>query len=86
MSKNTWWTVFTRKTTIPIRTKNSLPVLGSILNFRKTSGISPQDIQNKQYTIFIKRLKTLLQSQENVIVVSGHDHNLQYIEKTTSVH
>jgi hypothetical protein len=60
-------------------------VLGSLINFiRKTSGISPQDIQNKQYTIFIKRLKTLLQSQENVIVVSGHDHNLQYIEKTTS--
>ena len=70
------------KQLFPLEQKIPLPVLGSILNFvRKTSGISPQDIQNKQYTIFIKRLKTLLQSQENVIVVSGHDHNLQYIEK-----
>ncbi len=70
------------KQLFPLKQKIPLPVLGSIINFvRKTSGISPQDIQNKQYTIFIKRLKTLLQSQENVIVVSGHDHNLQYIEK-----
>jgi hypothetical protein len=25
-------------------------------------------------------MKTILQSQDNVIVVSGHDHNLQYID------
>ncbi|MDI6050980.1 metallophosphoesterase [Flavobacterium sp. XS2P24] len=70
------------KQLFPLEQKIPLPVLGSVINFvRKTSGISPQDIQNKDYTVFIKRIKTLLQSQDNVIVVSGHDHNLQYIEK-----
>ncbi|WP_413997704.1 metallophosphoesterase [Flavobacterium sp. W1B] len=70
------------KQLFPLEQKIPLPVLGSFINLlRKTSGISPQDIQNKQYTHFIKRVKTLLQGQDNVIVVSGHDHNLQYIEK-----
>ena len=70
------------KQLFPLEQKIPLPVLGSVIHFvRKTSGISPQDIQNKQYTLFIKRVKTLLHNQDNVIVVSGHDHNLQYIEK-----
>ena len=69
------------KQLFPLEQKIPLPVLGSFINFlRKTSGISPQDIQNKQYQLLVKRIKTLLQNQNNVIVVSGHDHNLQYIE------
>lgn len=70
------------KQLFPLEQKIPLPVIGSVMNLiRKTSGISPQDIQNKQYTLFTKRIKTLLQGQDNVIVVSGHDHNLQYINK-----
>lgn len=70
------------KQLFPLEQKIPLPVLGSLLNLiRKTSGASPQDIQNKQYALFTKRVKTLLQDNDNVIVVSGHDHNLQYIEK-----
>lgn len=70
------------KQLFPLEQKIPLPVIGSFLNLiRKTAGVSPQDIQNKQYTLFVKRIKTLLQSQDNVIVISGHDHNLQYIEK-----
>ncbi|GEC72635.1 Calcineurin-like phosphoesterase [Flavobacterium flevense] len=69
------------KQLFPLEQKIPLPVVGSFINFlRKTSGISPQDLQNKQYQILAKRIKTLLQNQNNVIVVSGHDHNLQYIE------
>jgi hypothetical protein len=68
------------KQLFPLEQKIPLPVIGSFINLlRKTSGVSPQDIQNKQYTLYTKRIKTLLQSQKNVIVVSGHDHNLQYI-------
>ena len=68
------------KQLFPLEKKIPLPVIGSFINLlRKTSGVSPQDIQNKQYTIYAKRIKTLLQKQKNVIVVSGHDHNLQYI-------
>ncbi|MFV5697562.1 metallophosphoesterase [Flavobacterium sp. ZT3R17] len=70
------------KQLFPLEEKIPLPVVGSLINLiRKTSGMSPQDIQNKQYTLFVKRIKTLIQSQDNVIVVSGHDHNLQYIDK-----
>jgi hypothetical protein len=70
------------KQLFPLEQKIPLPVIGSFINLiRKTSGISPQDIQNKQYTIFSKRIKALVQAQDNVIVVSGHDHNLQFIDK-----
>ncbi len=70
------------KQLFPLEKKIPLPIIGSLINLvRKTSGIIPQDIQNKQYDQFIKRVKTLLQNQENVIVVSGHDHNLQYLER-----
>ncbi|MGQ7944674.1 metallophosphoesterase [Flavobacterium sp. WC2509] len=70
------------KQLFPLEQKIPLPVIGSFINLlRKTSGVSPQDLQNKQYTIYAKRIKTLLQRQKNVIVVSGHDHNLQYINK-----
>ncbi|WDF62430.1 metallophosphoesterase [Flavobacterium sp. KACC 22763] len=70
------------KQLFPLEQKIPLPVIGSFINLlRKTSGVNPQDIQNKQYTIYTKRIKTLLQKQKNVIVVSGHDHNLQYISK-----
>ncbi len=70
------------KQLFPLEQKIPLPIIGSFINLlRKTSGVSPQDIQNKQYTIYTKRIKTLLQKQKNVIVVSGHDHNLQFISK-----
>lgn len=70
-----------RKELYPLEKDIPLPFVGSLINLiRKTSGISPQDIQNKQYTALTKRIKALIQGQDNVLVVSGHDHNLQYIE------
>ena len=70
------------KELFPLDQKIPLPIIGSAINLiRKTSGIKPQDLQNKVYSNFIKRMKTLLQNQRNVIVVSGHDHNLQYLNK-----
>lgn len=44
-----------------------------------TAGPSIQDFQNKQYRVLRKRLKTLARQTENIIFVSGHDENLQYI-------
>ena len=70
------------KQLFPLEAKIPLPVLGSLINLiRKTSGVSPQDLQNKKYTQFANRIKALIQSHDNIVVVSGHDHNLQYIEK-----
>lgn len=65
----------------PTNSDFPIPIGGSILNLlRKTSGASPQDIRNKKYTEYVKRVKTLVQGRDNVVVVSGHEHNLQYLE------
>ncbi len=70
------------KNLFPLESDFPLPVVGSVINFiRKTSGIVPQDIMNKKYSALIQRIKPLIQDKPNVIVVSGHEHNLQYIEK-----
>jgi len=62
-----------------------LPILGSLVSLiRKTGGISPQDLQNKRYLELRKRLVTLAQSNNKVILVSGHEHNLQFL-KTNNV-
>jgi hypothetical protein len=71
-----------KKNIYPFQNKIPLPVIGSLINlFRETSGTNPQDIQNKQYILYADRIKNLIKGKENVIVVSGHEHNLQYIEK-----
>ncbi|WP_312322701.1 metallophosphoesterase [Soonwooa sp.] len=58
------------------------PIIGSVVNLiRKTSGISNQDLQNKRYNELIRRLVTLAQSNEKLIVVSGHEHSLQYLKQ-----
>ncbi|UYW02506.1 metallophosphoesterase [Flavobacterium agricola] len=59
-----------------------LPIVGSFYTYvRKASGIINQDLQNKKYISLINRIKTTIQNRENVFVVGGHDHSLQYIEK-----
>ena len=71
-----------QKQIFPLENKIPLPILGSAINiFRATSGITHQDQSNPNYQKLADRLKTLLADRDNVIVVSGHDHNLQYIEK-----
>lgn len=58
-----------------------LPIVGSVFNFfRSTIGI-PQDIQSKPYSELANRIKTLIADRTNIIVVSGHEHNLQYTEQ-----
>lgn len=66
----------------PLRHKIPMPVLGSMINLaRKASGYSTQDIQSRVYGELSRRVRALIQNRDNVIVVSGHDHNLQYIYK-----
>lgn len=59
-----------------------LPILGTLKNIvRKTSGVSPADIQNSKYNELRKRVITMAQENDKAIFISGHDHNLQYILK-----
>ncbi|MEN3323091.1 metallophosphoesterase [Mariniflexile soesokkakense] len=56
------------------------PILGTLKNIiRKSGGVTTVDIQNKLYNEFRKRIITLSQENDKVVIVSGHDHNLQYI-------
>ena len=74
--------VFSAKKHIyPINNTIPLPILGSFINFlRKTTGASPQDLQNKVYQNLVNTIKPMIQNRNNILVVSGHEHNLQYIE------
>ena len=57
-----------------------LPLLGNLKNLiRSTSGISNADISNKFYFELTKNLIAAAQQNENVVFLSGHDHNLQLI-------
>ncbi len=56
------------------------PGLGSLKNLiRSTSGISNADISNKFYNDLRKNLVAAAQQNDNVIFLSGHEHNLQFI-------
>lgn len=59
-----------------------LPILGSVINFlRKTSGISPQDLQNALYLQLKERIVTISQRSDRIVFASGHEHTLQYLVK-----
>ena len=58
------------------------PVLGTLKNLiRRNGGVSNADLNHEKYLGLKKRLITICQNNPNVIFVSGHEHNLQYIEK-----
>lgn len=70
------------KQIFPLENKIPLPILASGINLmRATGGITHQDLSNPNYRTLTNRIKTLIADKDNVILVSGHDHNLQYIEK-----
>lgn len=71
-----------QKQLFPLEPKIPLPILGTVANIlRSTSGASHQDLQSKIYRNYSNRIQTLLSKYDNVVVVSGHDHNLQFINK-----
>lgn len=64
----------------PTGTKLPLPIIGTLINvLRKTTGASPEDLNNKNYRELRRRIMTLAQYSEKVIMASGHEHTLQYI-------
>lgn len=63
----------------PLRSTFPLPIFASFINIlRNSSGASIEDINNKHYADFSNTIKSMVQDKENIIFVSGHDHNLQY--------
>ncbi|MBU3821084.1 metallophosphoesterase [Flavobacteriaceae bacterium XHP0103] len=65
----------------PFQKKIPLPVLGSLITqIRTQGGVSVQDRYNERYNELMRRLETIAFDANNVVFVSGHEHNLQYIE------
>ncbi len=57
-----------------------LPILGNIKNLiRKTSGFHQSDMSFKYYNDLNVRIKSLAKQNEKVIIVSGHEANMQYL-------
>ena len=58
-----------------------LPILGTLAaQVRSSGGVSTQDLTNQRYDELMDRLITLTTSSDRVIMVSGHEHTLQYID------
>ncbi|MEH6765647.1 MAG: metallophosphoesterase [Aequorivita antarctica] len=56
------------------------PVLGTLKNIiRSTSGISHADLSNQFYNELRRNLVAAAQQNDNVVFLSGHEHNLQFI-------
>ncbi len=65
----------------PFQKKIPLPGFASLITqIRSQGGVSIQDRYNERYNELMNRLETLLVDYKNLIVVSGHEHSLQYIE------
>jgi hypothetical protein len=65
----------------PFQSKIPLPGIASVINqVRSTGGVSPQDRFNSRYDELMDRLTTLVRGNDRVILASGHEHSLQYIE------
>lgn len=59
-----------------------LPIVGSFINLiRKASGYNSQDIQNIIYSALVQRIKITVQKYDNILVVSGHENNMQYSKR-----
>lgn len=71
-----------RRSLISTEEHFKVPILGALYGLlRKTSGISDQDALNKGYNNLSRRIRAMIQSENNIVVVSGHEHSLEYIEK-----
>ncbi len=87
LSKGTHGGAYSAKSHLfPFQDKVPIPGVGSFANLvRKTSGANPQDIQNRYYTEFTKHLRTLTKPYKKVVFLSGHDHNMQYLEQDNTI-
>ncbi|APY01549.1 metallophosphoesterase [Lacinutrix venerupis] len=65
----------------PTQSKLPLPILASLVaQVRTQGGVSIQDRFNERYNELMKRIETLTLEYDNIVIASGHEHSLQYIE------
>lgn len=65
----------------PSNSKIPMPILASLITqVRTQGGVSFQDRYNKHYNELMSRVERMVLDSKNVVIVSGHEHSLQYIE------
>ncbi|WP_374959350.1 metallophosphoesterase [Gilvibacter sp.] len=70
-----------RQHLFPSGSKVPLPILGSFVAFaRAQGGVTNQDRYNQRYDELMDRLTTMAIASDRAIIVSGHEHTLQYID------
>ncbi|WP_228850438.1 metallophosphoesterase [Aegicerativicinus sediminis] len=75
-----------RKHLFPLQSDIPMPGLASLLTqIRTQGGISIQDRYNESYNNLMKRIETLVIESGKIVIVSGHEHNIQYIESEDDV-
>ncbi len=58
-----------------------VPVLGTFKNMLRSHAGIQTDNFHKQYSDFVRQIETIANDfKNNIVFVSGHEHNLQYIE------
>jgi len=60
-----------------------LPVIGSIYPITRSVFGTPQDLHHPVYANMIRDLSTILKQHSNVVFISGHEHNLQFIKDSS---
>lgn len=60
--------------------KIPLPVVGSLYPLLRTTFTNPEDLGHPLYRDMVKRVLQAFEGSPNLLLVSGHEHGLQYIE------
>lgn len=63
-----------------------LPVIGAIYPLARKYGISQEDIPNPHYQKLIDNIVQIIDDEPNVVVATGHDHNLQLHKRFNFYH
>ncbi|WP_435577567.1 metallophosphoesterase [Gilvibacter sp.] len=70
-----------RQHLFPSGSKIPLPILGSFVALaRSQGGVTNQDRYNKRYDELMDRITTMVTASDRAVIVSGHEHTLQYID------
>ncbi|MEX2350736.1 MAG: metallophosphoesterase [Flavobacteriaceae bacterium] len=66
----------------PTQSNFPLPVLSSLVTqVRTQGGVSKQDRFNEKYNELMTRMAVLVKESERLVLLSGHEHNMQYLEE-----
>lgn len=61
--------------------KIPLPIVGSLYPLLRKTFNNPEDLKHPLYQDMMKKVRAVFDGNPNVVIASGHEHGLQYIQK-----